>query len=177
MVRLLRSAGLAVNALTNSSSGEDNQPSGPSSVASHKASFTDATSEYFSCLSSIDVGLRRQIYALEEAKILSAEKAVKESHSKLGVPTAFASASGSASNASGLQPIKERSGLGGGSLGSLDVGWLNSRNDRVGKEMEAELWSKAEALIRRLENGWPKKQNEEADIDMERDQDLLDGIT
>ena len=165
-----------MGALTNASSGEDSQPSGPSSVASHKASFTDATSEYFSCLSSIDVGLRRQIYALEEAKIISAEKAVKESQSKLGVPTAFSSANGSASSASGLQPNKERSGLEGGRLGSLDVGWLNSRNDRVGKEMEAELWSKAEDFVRRLENRSEKMKNEEADVDMERDQDISDGI-
>ena len=177
-MRLLRSAGLAVNALTSSASGEDNQPSGPSSVALHKASFTDATSEYFSCLSSIDVGLRRQVYALEEANIISAEKAAKESPSKLGVPTTFPSASGYASSTSGLQSNKERSGLGAGSLGLLDVGWLNSRNDRVGKEMEAELWSKAEDLIRRLENGREKKKkNEEAHIDMEGDQDISDGIT
>lgn len=35
----------------------------------------------------------------------------------------------------------------GGGLGSLDVGWLNSRNDNVGKGMEAELWEEARQLI------------------------------
>ena len=37
-----------------------------------------------------------------------------------------------------------------GGLGELDIGWLNSRNDKVGKEMEAELWGKAAALLRRV---------------------------
>ena len=176
-MRLLRSAGLAVNALTNASTGEDNEPRGPSSVASHRASFTEATSEYFSCLSSIDVGLRRQIYALEEAKIISTEKAAKESQSKSGVPIALSAASGTASNAPSLQPNKERVGLGGGRLGSLDVGWLNSRNDRVGKEMEAELWSKAEDLVRHLLNEREKEEHKETDFDTGRDRQVSDDVT
>ena len=39
----------------------------------------------------------------------------------------------------------------GGGLGSLDVGWLNSRNDNVGKEMEAELWEDAQLLVESAE--------------------------
>lgn len=40
----------------------------------------------------------------------------------------------------------------GGALGSLDVGWLNSRNDNVGKEMEAELWEEAQQLVENAES-------------------------
>lgn len=36
-------------------------------------------------------------------------------------------------------------------MGGLDVGWLNSRNDSVGKEMEAELWSDLEGLVEGVE--------------------------
>lgn len=36
-------------------------------------------------------------------------------------------------------------------MGVLDVGWLNSRNDSVGKEMEAELWRELEGLVERME--------------------------
>ena len=38
----------------------------------------------------------------------------------------------------------------GGGIGSLDVGWLNSRNDNVGKEMEAELWEEAKRFLQGL---------------------------
>ena len=38
-----------------------------------------------------------------------------------------------------------------GGVGNLDIGWLNSRNGLVEKEMEAELWADAEKLVRRME--------------------------
>ena len=41
----------------------------------------------------------------------------------------------------------------GGGLGNLDIGWLNSRNDNVGKEKEAELWEEAYRIVQRLEVG------------------------
>lgn len=68
------------------------------------------------------MNLRRQIYALEESNIIPSEVAQKDSQGK------------SAPDGSGL--------------GSLDVGWLNSRNDKVGKEMESELWAKARRLVK-----------------------------
>ena len=39
-----------------------------------------------------------------------------------------------------------------GGMGNLDIGWLNSRNGLVEKEMEAELWAQAEDLIRSAED-------------------------
>ena len=39
----------------------------------------------------------------------------------------------------------------GGGLGTLDIGWLNSRNDNVGKTKEAELWEEALRSVQRLE--------------------------
>ena len=38
-----------------------------------------------------------------------------------------------------------------GGVGNLDIGWLNSRNGLVEKEMESELWADAEELVRRME--------------------------
>lgn len=35
--------------------------------------------------------------------------------------------------------------------GGIDVGAFNSRNDVVGREMEAELWRKAGELLKRVE--------------------------
>ena len=56
------------------------------------------------------------MYALEEASILASES------------------SSSASRAGDA---------GGAGSGAMDVSWLNSRNDTVGKDKEAELWAAA----------------------------------
>ena len=93
-----------------------------------KAAFTLAASSYFSLLSSIDVNLRRQIWALEEAGIISGDSTSKD----------------------GTQN-KDTTATDGIPLGNLDVGWLNSRNDKVSKELEAEQWARARELIEGLE--------------------------
>ncbi|KZF25026.1 hypothetical protein L228DRAFT_236165 [Xylona heveae TC161] len=134
---LLHSAGLAVQALTTSppESAESSDQSQP--LDAHKAAFNSATARYFSLLSSITVRLRRQIYALEEANIVSPDQAGP------GLP-ALAGATSSNTQA---QAAADKGGIAAGGLGNLDVGWLNSRRDEVGKEMEAELWAKARELL------------------------------
>ena len=118
---LLSAAGNAIRALTllgqapsSQALSSDTPPQGPS-IEECKATFTEQSARYFSLVSSIDVNIRRNIYGLEEAGIVSAEA----------------------------------SAAAAGGLGELDIGWLNSRNDKVGKEMEAELWGKAADLLKR----------------------------
>ena len=110
-----------------------------------KESFTAATSSYFAILSSLDVSLRRQIHALQEAGILPAEASSKDVQPTLLVPPGTQNIGGS------LNALPSRtSGRGnitGGGLGSLDVGWLNSRNDHTGKEHDAGLWEEARKLV------------------------------
>ncbi|MCJ1437351.1 hypothetical protein MMC27_006738 [Xylographa pallens] len=136
VTKLLHSAGLAVKALTGQTSLDAEEKS--TSVEQQKSSFTAATSQYFSLLSSIDVRLRRQVYALEEADIIPAEAASKESQGSQSV-------SGNPSQAN-----QDRTSIQSGGLGNLDIGWLNSRNDRVGKEMEAEIWKQARDLVEEI---------------------------
>lgn len=100
----------------------------------HKAAFAAAASSYFSNLSFVDVNLRRQIYALEEANIIAGEPS-KESLGPLD------------SN----QSKEKTAGISGGT-GNLDVGWLNSRNDKAAKNFEAELWGQGRKLLEDLEN-------------------------
>ena len=115
-----------------------------------KQSFTAATSRYFTLLSSLDVRLRRQIFALEEADILPAESSDKEVQTNFFVTPAIA-AIGGPPNA---PPPKatNREVITGGGLGGLDVGWLNSRNDRVGKGKEAEVWEEARRCVEAIEH-------------------------
>ena len=136
---------MAVKALTSQIPSDSNERS--TSVDEQKEAFTTAASQYFSLLSAIDVRLRRQVYALEEAGIVSAEVASKEPQSTLSVPGMPAASGGSSTATTSSQGTKEKSSGSGSGLGNLDVGWLNSRNDKVGKEMEAELWAEARELV------------------------------
>lgn len=102
------------------------------SVESHKTQFKEATRKYFALLSSIDVQLRRQVYALEEASVLA-----PESTSRAGDSTSTgAGGAGAGATAGAATP--------------LDVSWLNSRKDTVGKDKEAELWASARGFVERL---------------------------
>lgn len=88
----------------------------------------------------MDVGLRRQIWGLEEANIIPAEKAKPKVRPGKDV---FAGANA----ASAVEPATTEGGM-----GKLDIGFLNSRSGRVGRDMEAELWEKARAFLEGLEN-------------------------
>lgn len=101
------------------------------SLEAHKTQFRDATSRYFSLLSSIDVKLRRQVYALEEASLL-----VPESTTQTGDATGTTGAAATATAAAN----------------PLDFSWLNSRKDTVGKDKEAELWAAARQYVEQLDD-------------------------
>jgi hypothetical protein len=135
------------------------------SLDQRKELFQQNTSEYFTLLSAIDVRLRRQIMALEEANILMPEhtarsgQAEKESQqSNLKVPGATESA-------------KEGSKVSQGGLGGLDVGWLNSRKDVNGKEMEKELWARARELLEEEMASREKRTTEDESTDLTLDHD------
>lgn len=130
MAKLIHSAGLAVQALTNAKPSDNPSDSNASSIDVHKNRFKEATSQYFALLSSIDVRLRRQVYALEEATILA--------------PDSTASRTGDGTGAGGAT---------GGAANPLDISWLNSRKDTVGKDKEAELWTSARDFVEGINSG------------------------
>jgi hypothetical protein len=43
-------------------------------------------------------------------------------------------------------------GAGAGGTNPLDISWLNSRKDTVGKDKEAELWAAARGFVEQLDN-------------------------
>lgn len=134
---MIHSAGLAIQALTNARTGDS---STDNSLQSHQARFKEATSQYFALLSSIDVRLRRQVYALEEASILAPD-----------------SASSRAGDTTGA------GGAGGGASNPLDISWLNSRKDTVGKDKEAELWAAARGFVEQISNSGSTQEKMEVD--------------
>lgn len=48
--------------------------------------------------------------------------------------------------------VKERDFEGG--TGKLDIGWLNSRSGKVGRDNEAELWAKARKFLEGVNKDW-----------------------
>lgn len=153
VAKLLHSAGLAVEALTKTRESPNEEGSLAASLESHKTAFTSAASQYFTLLSSIDVRLRRQIYALEEAEIIATDPPAKGSSAAPAPQGIFGeAATTTASSQAASQAASKHASTTAGNLGSLDVGWLNSRNDKVGKQMEAELWVKASDFVKRLES-------------------------
>lgn len=128
-VQLMSHAATALNSLTtpssSSSSGDVSKPDIDATAA--KAAFRESTDSFLTALHDIDVRMKRQIMALEEAGIVNLSAAAR------GDPNAPSKAS--------LKP----NGL--GAVGNLDVGWLNSRSTKVERDMEAELWDKAKKLL------------------------------
>jgi len=107
----------------------------------------------------VDVGLRRQIYGLEEADIIPAEKVKKGKESQGG----FGAAAGLGALAGKSAPTTESAGVDG--MGKLDIGWLNSRSGRVGRDMEAELWERARGFLEGSETGESHGTEDKADED------------
>jgi len=100
--------------------------------------FKSSMDEFLQTLQQVNVGMKRQIWGLEEAGIISLGKKAANNKDE--------SSETQANNARNrlLEPD------GSGKIGGLDVGWLNSRSNKVEKEMEADLWGEAEDILRRL---------------------------
>ena len=105
------------------------------SLDARKEHFAQATSQYFELLATIDVRLRQQVHSLKSANII---------------------VEGSSSRTAKSAPTKgtnvRQTAITEDGCGNLDIGLLNSRNDRVGKAMEAELWEKALFSVPRKES-------------------------
>lgn len=149
---MLASAGSAVNALTNrplttqSQSDEDTHMTdsrGAVNLEERQEAFQQNASDYYTNLQGIIARLRRQAYALEEAGIITPEA---NALTTLNVRTAPTSRSGAPGRGpAAAAPESER--ITNGGLGNQDIGWLNSRGNRVGAEKERELVLDAKKLV------------------------------
>ncbi|WPG97412.1 Hypothetical protein R9X50_00018700 [Acrodontium crateriforme] len=153
---MLEAAGKAINALTNRplTSGDqdsemDNGIKSDDNLEARKEIFTNNVQTYYNGLQAIVARLRRQVYALEEAGIIEAEPPSftpaapsRPQQSPVNVP----SASGGAASASSAEGER----ITNGGLGNLDVGYLNSRGNKVGTVKEAELVQDAKALLEQI---------------------------
>ncbi|KAL8733798.1 MAG: hypothetical protein Q9181_003446 [Wetmoreana brouardii] len=148
VAKLLHSAGLAIKTLTSSALEADgSQGSQNQDMEQRKENFAAASGQYFSLLSSIDVRLRRQISALEAAEIIPSETTAKESQIS---PQTSGKATHTSNSLLPQPAVSSKDTITNGGLGNLDVSWLNCRNNKVEKEMEAELWEEALELVHKI---------------------------
>lgn len=122
---LLTSAGLAFKTLTAAKAPAQD---GVSPKQARRDAFTNATDLYLNSLHSVDVRMKRQANGLAESGIMAMDR---PDDVDTGGPSGFSAAEQARS--------KDKVGL--------DVGWLNSRSGKVGRDMDAELWSQAQALM------------------------------
>lgn len=102
---------------------DDNEERGKDTAFKHHMN------DFLRTLRSVNVRMKRQIWGLEEADIIKSSDApaiegLTEGHSKA------------------LEPD------GNGKIGGMDVGWLNSRSNKVERDMESELWDQAETFLK-----------------------------
>lgn len=142
---LLSAAGQAVQALTGKLSMSDDLETAAVSADEGEVesdplrrAFKSNTRSFFITLQSICARLNRQAYALEEAGIIAADVPI------LTLADAAKPSAGRNATATDVDKIKN------GGLGNFDVGWLNSRGNKVGAEKEAEIMKDLKALLEKL---------------------------
>lgn len=105
---------------------------------------------FLTTLHKVDVRMKRQIFGLEEAGILTLDKTKPKDDEGLNPAQ---------------KPTIEPNGM--GLVGSLDVGWLNSRSNQVELEKEAELWTNARKALENMSGGaGVAGSNGDGDVDM-----------
>ncbi|RDA90974.1 hypothetical protein CP533_3090 [Ophiocordyceps camponoti-saundersi (nom. inval.)] len=132
IAQLMSHTATALNALTapeisTATESSDDTTRAALDPPAQKQAFRSATDSFLTTLHSIDVRMKRQVLALEEAGIVDLSNVPRQGPS-------------STSKAS-LKPN------GVGTVGNLDVGWLNSRTRGVDRDMEAELWQEAREFL------------------------------
>ena len=150
VAEMLKQAGQAVNALTNRPLARSEDEDGDEEMADdghtpnaseRQDVFQKHTTAFFTGLQSVTARLRRNVYGLEEAGIILAETTAarsEEAPQMEGVGKALQA---------GRPPKEEAPKITNGGMGNLDVGWLNSKGNKVGAEKENELMEEAKKLL------------------------------
>jgi len=158
VVAVLSSAGKAINALTNrplnATSDEDNDTNmedtrEPATLDARKQAFQDNTKDFYDNLHAVAVRLRRQAYALEEAGIITPQATSLSSISVKSAkpPPTKVTQLGVRGPPPPQQVEQQPERITNGGLGKQDIGWLNSRGNRVGADKEKELVEDAKKLL------------------------------
>lgn len=142
VTKIVESAGLAVQALTAQPAvtGEETP------LEASKKQFEKCANDYVLASQSVIARLRRQVYALEEANIIAPNPPARET-AQNAAPSLPRPGGARAGPAQRTDPPMQ---ITNGGLGRFEVGWLNSRIDKVGPQKEAELWAQARQQLEKM---------------------------
>ncbi|EMD00178.1 hypothetical protein BAUCODRAFT_367515 [Baudoinia panamericana UAMH 10762] len=129
LTETLRHMSQAINALSPTAPNQEN------SVDARTEVFDEHSRAAYVGIQAFNAKMKRQAYALEEAGIIAAEAPTIVTVNPLQREIS------NASSTAGVEKITN------GGLGNFDVGWLNSRGNKVGMEKEAELMQEARGLL------------------------------
>ncbi|KAI1767926.1 mediator complex, subunit Med11 [Hypoxylon sp. FL1150] len=139
IVSLLRSTAEAVQTLGKQQAQPDDEDVAMADHKDHQVEvFKNSMNDFLRTLRAVNVGMKRQIWGLEEANIVTLDTNEPQGSEGEGNKTA------GSGNRFPLRPD------GDGKVAGFDVGWLNSRSDKVEKDMESDLWTEAESFLQRL---------------------------
>lgn len=148
---LLSSASSAISLLSSSSDSNTQSHSQPQTLETIQSQFQTHSKNYFTTLSTIEVRLRRQVYALEEANLIPAgtERDTRRGRNLAGASGASAGAGDSTTG-------------GGAGGGPLDPSWLNARIDNgVEEGKKRELLETGKAFVEEMRRDRRKNENKE----------------
>lgn len=158
---LLHHTSLALRCIANppSSPSDPSAPSPPSPPSSDPlANFKLAQSDFINTLDRIDKVLKRHIFALEEAGIItlrgveggvgaSADAGGQDGGTAKDGPVGGGGAAGGSSTSSKAVVVAQLDPDGMGRIGAFDVGHLNMASSAVERDMEGELWARAREVL------------------------------
>jgi Mediator complex protein len=113
-------------------------PTADEAAATAAGRFVKIQEDFVNTLDRIDKQLKRQIYALEEAGIITLRSASDQQPGADGE-------GGVGGRAKGITARLDPDGV--GRYGSLDVGRLNMASSTAERDMESELWKRARGLL------------------------------
>lgn len=167
VAQILRSAAGAVYALTGSLHEANSSDSNARSMTPKSASddFESHTTEFYERIQAVSALFRRQIYALEEADIISAQPQSADHKLEAALPQTVATAR--VGPILGQHRAEPPVPITNGGVGNFDVGWLNSRRDNVERIKGAELLAEARRHVERLQYDTNGKGHPWSDIDVD----------
>ncbi|KAK5114716.1 hypothetical protein LTR62_002290 [Meristemomyces frigidus] len=124
-----------------------NAQAGSDDLDARKEVFQEHSRAAYVCTQAFHARMKRQVYALEEAGIILAQAHIHSATSSAKHKQANNQPVQGQGGAPPVPPASEAEHITNGGLGNLDVGWLNSRGNKVGMEKEAELLQEAKILL------------------------------
>lgn len=101
-------------------------------ASNRRDAYTDAANTYFKKLEEVDLSSKQQLKTLKDANVIPRHPNKKDT------------------NGPAMPAGDDRADV-------MDIGWLNTRSQKVGRDMEAEIWEKARLFLECADQNGPMR--------------------